>query len=140
MNPLYFGLFCVVLGIVMSILGSVLKKKRAGSAKYQQLIADFQQSVNSMLEEGEVVEAMCGYKPCAAVTSKRLLVSSKTGIDAVAFSEIKSLKGLNASGNKTKDPSRMLVFEIKAAKKYTLGNHSEGFDQVVHSLVRHTGL
>jgi len=140
MNPLYLMLFFAIFAVVMSIVGNVLKKKRAGSEKYQKIIEDFQQAVTDMLEADETVEALCGYRPCAAVTSKRLLVSGKTGIDAVLFSEIKALRGLNASGNKTRDPDRMLVFEIKAGKKYALGNHSEGFDQVVRALFSHTGL
>ena len=140
MDPLYYGLFCVILCAVMAGVGGVLKKKRAGSEKYQKIMADFQQSVTGMLEPGETVEAMCGYVPSAAVTSKRLLLGTKKGMEVVQFSEIKALKGLTASGDKTKNPDRMIVFEIKANKKYVLGNHSDGFNQVVESLIRHTGL
>lgn len=84
-----------------------------------------------------MVEGICGYHPCAAVTNKRLLVSTKHGINSVPFSEIKSLRGTNATGSKTYDPDRMLVFEIKAGKKYVLGNHSEGFEDVVSALFRY---
>lgn len=139
MNPLYYGLFVVILSAVFAALGSVLKKNRAGSEKYQQIMEDFRQQVDGMLEQGETVEAVCGYKPCAAVTNKRLLISGKEGIDSVQFHEVKALKGMDAGGNRTKNPDRMLVFEIRAAKKYVLGNHSEGFNQVVESLFSYTG-
>lgn len=139
MNPVYFGLFALVLAAVMALLASVVKKKRAGSEKYQQILANFEQQVNAMLEEGETVEAVCGYKPCAAVTDRRLLVGAKNGIDSVPYAQIKALKGLDGGANKTTNPDRMLVFEIKAAKKYTLGNHSDGFAKLVNSLYRHTG-
>lgn len=139
MNPLYVVLFISIIGAVMSMVGSVLKKKRAGSEKYQKIIEDFQQQVNEMLEQDEAVEAVCGYNPCAAVTNKRLLISTKTGIDSVQFCQIKSMKGMTTSGNKTKNPDSMLTFTIKAEKKYVLGNESEGFERVVESLYRYVG-
>jgi len=139
MDVLYFGLFCLILSAVMSVIGGILKKKRGGSEKFQTIMEEFRKNVNGMLEENETVEALCGYNPCAAVTNKRLLMGTKKGIEVVQFSEIRKLSGLNGAGNKTMDPSRMLVFEIKANKKYVLGNHSEGFDQVVEALVRRAG-
>lgn len=139
MDSFYTALIFGALMIVTLLLGNVLRKKRAGSEKYQKILEDFRQSVNAMLEPGEVVEGICGYKPCAAVTDRRLFVSTKNGIDVVPFSEIKSLKGLNAKADRTTDPAWMLVFEIKAGKKYVLGNHSDGFAEVVTALMRHTG-
>ena len=122
------------------LLNAVMKKARANSGRHQQILADFEQNVQAMLETDEQVEAVCGYKPCAAVTNKRLLVSTQNGIDSVAFSDIKKLNGMTASGNNTKYASSMLVFQIKANKKYTLGNHSEGFERVVGLLQQRTGL
>lgn len=121
----------------ISLLSNALKKKRAGSEKYQQILLDFEQRVNAMLEADELVEGLCGYKPCAAVTNKRLLVDTKAGIDSVAFQQIKKVKGMDSGANKTTDPDRMLVLEIKAVKKYTLGNHSEGFNGFVNALMNH---
>lgn len=139
MNPVVLIVFIIVMALI-PVLGSVLKNKRAGSEKYQQIMADFKQAVEAMLDADEQVEAMCGYKPAAAVTSKRLLVSTKNGIDSIAFDEIKKLNGMNASGYNTKNAANMLAFQIKANKKYTLGNHSEGFEQVVALLYQRTGL
>jgi len=139
MNPVILIAFLIVTGAV-SILANVLKKKRAGSEKHQQILADFRQSVEAMLDADEQIEALCGYKPSAAVTNKRLLVSTRNGIDSVAFSSIKKLNGMNARGDNTKHPANMLVFQIKADKKYVLGNHSEGFEQVVALLYQRTGL
>ena len=130
----------ILIVVVVPILSKVLKKARGGSEKYQQMLADFQEKAQAMLEADEQIDAVCGYNPCAAVTNKRLLVSTKAGIDSVPFAEIKSLKGLNSGGNKTTIPDNMLVFQIKAAKKYVLGNHSEGFDDVVDLLYQRTGL
>ena len=139
MDPIIWVLALVIV-VLIPILSLVMKKVRGGSEKYQQILADFQQQAQQMLEADEQIEAVCGYKPCAAVTNKRLLVSTKEGIDSVAFSEIKKLKGMNSGGNATKNPTGMLVFEIKAAKKYTLGNHSDGFNDVVNLLYRKTNL
>ncbi len=122
------------------LLGAVLKKKRAGSDKYQQILADFQQRVDNMLQEGEMVEGLCGYKPCAAVTDRRLLVDGKSGIESVEFQQIRKIRGMDAGANKTSDPDRMLVLEIKAERKYTLGNHSEGFAAFFNALSRHVPL
>lgn len=139
MSPLMMTLFMGILAAVFAVLIPVLKKRRGSSEKYQQIMADFKEQVSAMLEEGETVEAVCGYKPCAAVTTRRLLVSSKNGIDVVPFGEIKKLQGMDGGGNKTAHPDRMIVFEIKAAKKYVLGNHSEGFSKVVNRLKFYTG-
>ena len=108
----------IVIGVGVPLLGTVLKKTRAGSEKYQQILADFEQRVTAMLDTDETVEGMCGYKPCAAVTNKRLLVDTKAGIDVVPFEQIKKVKGMDSAGNKTTNPDRMLVLEIKAEKKY----------------------
>lgn len=126
--------------LVVSLIAGVVKKKRAGSEKYQQMLADFEQRVNAMLEADETVEGLCGYKPCAAVTNKRLLVDTKAGIDSVAFQQIKKVKGMDAAANRTTNPDRMLVLEIKAEKKYVLGNHSEGFNGFVDALMRHVSV
>ncbi len=132
---LFFGVFT----ILMLVIGNAVKKKRAGSEKHQKILEDFRRNVTDMLEPEEAIEAVCGYNPCAAVTDRRLFVSTKKGIDVVQFSEIKSLKGLNAKADDTTNPEWMLVFQIKANKKYTLGNHSDGFNQVVQALYRRTG-
>ena len=139
MDPLYMFLFLALFPLVMGIVGSILKNQRAGSEKYQKMLSDFQAKVDSMLEPGETVEAVCGYVPCAAVTNKRLLVDTKAGVDSVAFTEIKSLSGMNATGSKTNNPAQMLAFTIVARKKYVLGNHSEGFGKLVTLLYRYTG-
>lgn len=139
-NPLILGVMMGLLVSLMPRIGKALKERRKGSEKYQRIMADFKQQVEAALDEGETVQAMCGYIPCAAVTNKRLLVSTKTGLDTVSFGDIVSLKGLNGAGEKTSDPDAMLVFTIKAKKKYTLGNHSDGFNQVVTSLRFYTGL
>lgn len=121
----------------ISAFASILKQKRAGSEKYQQILADFEQRVTAMLDADETVEGMCGYKPCAAVTNKRLLVDGKAGIESVDFQQIKKVNGMSASGNKTANPDQMLVLQIKAEKKYTLGNHSQGFNGFVNALMNH---
>lgn len=139
MSPLMLTLIMGILAAVFAALVPVLKKVRGGSEKNQQIMADFKEQVNAMLEENESVEAVCGYKPCAAVTTKRLLVSTKNGVDVVPFGEIRKLHGMDGGGNKTTNPDRMLVFEIKAVKKYVLGNHSEGFSEVVRKLQYYTG-
>ena len=126
--------------LVVSLIAGVVKKKRAGSEKYQQMLADFEQRVNAMLEADETVEGLCSYKPCAAVTNKRLLVDTKAGIDSVAFQQIKKVKGMDAAANRTTNPDRMLVLEIKTEKKYVLGNHSEGFNGFVDALMRHVSV
>lgn len=134
MNPLYLGLLIAVIGSVMAAVSSVVKEKRGSNEKYQKMITDFYNQVNNMLEQGEKLEAYCGYSPCAAVTNRRLLIGEKDGIKTIPFSQIQEIRGTSFSGFRTKDPNNMLTFEIKADKKYVLGNHSESFEQVVESL------
>ena len=130
-------LFFALIGAVLSFMSGKLKEKRGSSEKYQKILGDFYGSVARQLQPGECVEAYCGYMPCAAVTNRRLVISDKQGMKSVPFYQIRKVKGMDYSGNKTYDPKRMLCFEIKADKKYVLGNHSEGFDQVVTALYRH---
>lgn len=137
MKPIYLLLFMAIFGAVMALVSDLLKKKRGSSEKYQKIMVDFCNDVNNLLEPGEQLEAYCGYVPCAAVTNKRLLIGDKKGITTVAFSQIRKVQGVSFSGKKTTDPNQMLGFEIKADKKYTLGNHSDGFAQVVNALYKH---
>ena len=58
MNPVVLIVFIIVMALI-PVLGSVLKKKRAGSEKYQQIMADFKQAVEAMLDADEQVEAIC---------------------------------------------------------------------------------
>lgn len=127
----------VLIPCVVGLVGSILKAARAGSEKYKAILEGFQARVDEVLEENEVVEAVCGYMPCAAVTNKRLIMGRETGVFSVQFSDIKSLTGRNASNFKTDDPGRMLSLEIEAGKTYLLGNHSEGFTEVVEALYEH---
>ena len=139
MSAVEMVLFFAVFGIVMRVVGEKLKKNRNSSEKYQKILTDFSSSVSRMLMPGERVEGMCGYSPCAAVTNRRLIIGDKKGIREVPFSSIRKTKGMNYSGNRTSDPDNMLVYEIYADKKYVLGNHSEGFAQVVRVLNAYTG-
>lgn len=75
MNPLYVGLYFAVFGAIMAVVASVVKKRRCSNEKYQKMITDFYNQVNNMLEQGEKLEAYCGYSSCAAVTNRRLLYS-----------------------------------------------------------------
>lgn len=134
MKPIYVLLFFSIFGAVMALVSGALKKKRASNEKYQRIMEDFYNGVNDLLEPGERLEAYCGYMPCAAVTNKRLLIGDKNGIKTVPFSQIRKIQGTSFSGNKTMDPNQMLAFEIKADKKYTLGNQTDGFAQVVNNL------
>lgn len=139
MKPIYL-LLIAVFGVVMGIIGTVLKNKRANNPKYIKILEDFRKSVSNMLEPGEEVIAVCGYRPCAAATNQRLLVSAKNGVDSIPYANIKKVKGMDTAGNKTTDPFRMIAVTVKAEKKYTLGNHSEGFAQVVSAVYKHTNL
>lgn len=113
------------------------EKKNGSDEKYQNNLAEFYDQVNSMLEEGEILEAHCGYNPYAAVTNRRLLIGDEDGIRTIPFSQIQKGKGTNYSGFKTDNPERMETFEIKADKKYVLRNQSDGFVHVVESLYDH---
>lgn len=137
MNPLFMLLVMAILGSVTAIIANVVKEKRGKSQRYQKILEDFYTNANSMLEPGEEIEAYCGYFPCAAVTGKRLLIGGKKGIQSILFSDIKKIQGMNFSGSKTNDPRQMSVLEIKANKKFALGNHSAGFEEVVESLQKH---
>lgn len=139
MNPLYIGLFMCIFGAVMAVISKSQKEKWSNSEKYQKIINDFYNEVTNLLEPGEEIEAYCGYVPCAAVTNKRLLISDKKGMKTISFAEIRKVQGTNFSGNKTNNPDQMFVFEIKADKKYVLGNHSDGFVQVVEAINRRIG-
>lgn len=137
MNPLFYCFLLCLIGGIFALVANIQKEKRASSEKYQEVIASFYRQATQMLEPGECIEAYCGYNPCAAVTNRRLLVMKKNEIEAIPFSQIRKVKGMGFSGNTTKKPDQMQVFEVKADKKYVLANQSDGFVQVVEALNRH---
>lgn len=134
MNPLYVGILLVLIGSIRVLIMSLGKEKHRTKEERQKILSDFYDQVNSMLEEGEILEAHCGYDPCAAVTNRRLLIGDEYGIKTIPFSQIQKVKAMNYSGYKTKDPERTGMYEIKADETYVLTKQSEDFVHVVESL------
>ena len=139
MSPFAIIFFFAVFGVVMRILTELVNKKRGSSQKHQKILSDFRNSVTTVLMPGECVEGYCGYNPCCAVTNQRLIIGDKKGIHTIPYNQIRKTRGTDFSGNRTSAPNRMLALEIFADKKYVVGNHSEGFVQVVSALLRYTG-
>lgn len=113
-------LLLALLALAAIALTPYLKKKRANNSKYQKILEDFRAQVDTMLRDGETVEAICGYYPCAAVTNYRLLIGGKKGIDSVAFAAIEKINGLDHSANKTSNADAMMMLEFKAGKNMLL--------------------
>ena len=140
MRPTHIFLFMAIVGLIMTVVSQVLKKKRAGSAKYQAILEKFNEEVSAALEEGETVEAVCGYRPCAAVTDRRLLLSDKSGLVSIPYDQIRSVKGSDASARKTSNIGSIFFLEIKAARKWVLADEEAGFGKVVRALDRHVSI
>lgn len=63
MSPFVLILFFAVFPAVMAVVSLVLKKNRAGSGKYQQILENFQKNVSGMLQQGKWWRAFAAITP-----------------------------------------------------------------------------
>lgn len=134
MTQQYYLLAALALGLILALMiWSAAVKKR----KLKQ--RDFDRKLETVLKSDEEVTVIHNDRSGRWIlTSHRLLLDTKEGFTALAFSKIKSISGLTAEGKKTVAPAKMVSVTIKADKEIVLRNTGETFVELVKQLKKKT--
>ena len=128
-----YVLVVAALLLMMAAIVSAQKKRRMLKQR------DFDRKLETVLKPGEEVLVIHMDKSGRWIlTNERLLLDTKTGFTALAFSKIKSISGLTADGKKTVAPAKMVEVTIKADKEITLHNTGDTFVELVKQLKKKT--
>ncbi len=129
---LFFAAAAAVLLLTMLIC-SARRKKR----EYRQ--RDFTRSLETLLQPRETIKVICSQKKGRVIlTSKRVLMETKSGFHAVPIKSIKKVQGSNEKGNRTISVSKMASLTIKADNDYIIKNECEEFAELAKELIRKT--
>lgn len=129
---LLLATLALVLILALMIRSAVIKKRKLKQR-------DFDRKLETVLKPKEEVKVIHTDKSGRWIlTNERLLLDTKEGFSAVAFSRIKSISGLTADGKKTVAPAKMVSVTIKADKEITMHNTGESFVELVKELKKRT--
>lgn len=135
-------LFVFFIGLLISFIVKACSGNtsglRPGAANSKQTLEEFEAQVAQMLEPDEVMEASVGYGPCAAVTNKRMFISTKKGILTFPYEKITGLS--RSDSDQPYNPRRFVTMCVVADKRYYLGNYVGDFEGVFAVLQKYTGL
>ena len=132
----YFVVFLAIFAAVMAGVGVLVRKCRDNNPKNQQRLEEFKQDVTAMLQPEEKLEACAVGNPSVAVSSQRIFIGTKKGIVDFPYGHVSKAEGMDGAGRKTTDTDWMMVVTLKLVdgRKFTFGNQSAGFAQVVDKI------
>ena len=114
---------------LLTALLNSLKKRRLGKQR------DFARRLETVLQPRETVKVIVPQKKGRCVlTSKRVLLETKSGFTAVNIKDIRRTSGLSEEGKKTTSVPKMVSLTFKAAEEYTLINTGEAFSDFARQL------
>ena len=119
----------LLLMLILAIRSSVRKRR-------DQKNRAFTRKLETVLQPRETIKLICPEKHGQLIlTSRRLLVETPKGFQAIPFKSIKRVQGFNADGKKTTAPDKMTSLTIKAEKEHTISGTTPEFSQVAKQLV-----
>ena len=96
---------------------------------------DFTRKLETLLQPRESIKTICPQKKGRWIlTSSRLIFEKRGRFTAVALKTITKVQGINASGNRTTVPEKMVRMTVKADEEYTLVNSCPEFCQLASQL------
>ena len=131
-QSLLLAALALILILALMIWSAAVKKRKLKQR-------DFDRKLETVLKGSEEVLVIHNDKSGRWIlTNERLLLDTREGFSAVAFSKIKSISGLTAEGKKTVAPAKMVEVTIKADKEITLHNTGDSFVELVKALKKKT--
>lgn len=96
----------------------------------------FARKLETVLQPRENIKLICPQKNGQVIlTSRRLLIETQKGFQAVPFKTIKRVQGTTADYKKTADVNKMVHILIKAEKEHTISGTSPEFTQLAKQLI-----
>ena len=100
---------------------------------------DATRKLELVLQPRETIKVICPQKKGRVVlTSKRILIETKDGFNAVLIKNIQKVQGSNERGNRTSLPTNMVRLTIKADREYEIRNSCPEFAEFAKQLIKKT--
>ena len=113
----------------------VLLVRSAGAKAKDRKWRAAERKLTTVLQPKETIKAVCSQKKGRWIlTSKRLLLETKEGFQAVALKDIKKVTGNTKDKKTTTVVSKMVSMTVKAAEEYTIRNSGEEFSDLAKQL------
>lgn len=120
-----------------ALLMLYLSVKNRARRRRDQKNRAFARKLETVLQSRETVKLVCPEKAGQLIlTSRRLLVETTAGFQAIPFKTIKRVQGLTAEYKKTTQVDKMVHLTIKAERDHTLSGTTEEFTQLAKQLIR----
>ena len=131
-QSLLLAALALILILALMIWSAAVKKRKLKQR-------DFDRKLETVLKPDEEILVLHNDQSGRWIlTTHRLLLDTKAGFTATAFSKVKSISGLTAEGKKTVAPAKMVEVTIKADKEITLHNTGDTFVELVKALKKKT--
>lgn len=118
--------------LILTVRSSLQKR---GDYKYKDAV----RKLELVLQPRESIKVVCPQKKGRVIlTSKRVLLETKTGFHAVPVKTIKKVRGNNEKGNRTTTVSRMVSLTILAEQEYEIQNNCPEFAEFAKQLIKKT--
>lgn len=121
-------IFAAVLVLLARIIAAV---NRRAERKQR----DFTRKLETLLQPRETVKIICPQKKGRWIlTGSRLIFEKRGRFTAITLKSITKVQGINASGNRTTVPEKMVRMTVKAEEEYTLVHSCPEFCQLAAQL------
>ena len=129
---LLLAALALILLFALTIWSAAVKKRNLKQR-------DFDRKLETVLKPQEEIKVIHNDKSGRWIlTTHRLLLDTKDGFTATAFSKVKSISGLTSDGKKTVAPAKMVSVTVKADKEIVLHNTGDTFVELVKELKKKT--
>ncbi len=100
---------------------------------------DAKRKLELILQPRETIKVICPQKKGRVIlTSKRILLDTKDGFQAVPIKSIQRVQGSNEKGNRTTVPANMVSLTVKADQDYEIQNSCPEFEEFARQLMKKT--
>ena len=122
-------------GILLLLL--ILAVRRAARKGRDQKKRAFTRKLETVLQPRENIKLICPEKHGQLIlTTRRLLVETPKGFQAIPFKTIKRVQGLTAEKKKTTVLEKMAFLTIKTETEHTISGATPEFTQLAKQLIR----
>lgn len=122
----------VMVSVILAIRSSLRKSR-------DRKLREKLRKMELVLQPRETIKAICPQRRGRCIlTSKRLLLETTQGFQAIPLKSIKKVQGNNEKGNRTTSIPKMVSLTIKAEQEYTIKNNCPEFEEFAKQLIKKT--
>ena len=127
----------LAIAAVLLALAAIIRSSRQKRRDYK--YRDAVRKLELVLQPRETIKVICPQKKGRAIlTSKRVLLETRDGFQAIPIKTIKKVQGNNEKGNRTTVPANMVSLTVKAEQEYEIKNSGPEFEEFAKQLMKKT--